>query len=172
MQSVNIRKVRIYFYCEKIIKIITAGKFLNIYQILNFMSMYLVLKKLNPRESKKIHLTAEGDKESISWSSHRGTAEANLTRNHEVAGSIPASLSRSWIRCCHELWCRSQMQLGSGVAVAVVQMCGYSSDSTPSLGTSLCHKCVALKRFKKKEKKNLFLELFGNSCWICYYFEK
>ena len=24
-----------------------------------------------------------------SWSSHRGTVEMNLTRNHEVAGSIP-----------------------------------------------------------------------------------
>ena len=30
-----------------------------------------------------------------------------------------ASLSGSRIRCCHELWCRSQTQLGSGVAVAV-----------------------------------------------------
>ena len=44
----------------------------------------------------------------------------NPTRNHEVAGSIP-SLAQ-WVKdlCCHELWCRSQMQLGSGVAVAVV----------------------------------------------------
>ena len=31
-----------------------------------------------------------------------------------------ASLSGSRIRCCHELWCRSQTQLGSGLAVAVV----------------------------------------------------
>ena len=44
----------------------------------------------------------------------------NLTSIHGDAGSIPASLSglRIW-RCC-ELWCRSQAQLGSGVAVAVV----------------------------------------------------
>ena len=31
-----------------------------------------------------------------------------------------ASLSGLRIRCCHELWCRSHMRLGSGVAVAVV----------------------------------------------------
>ena len=31
-----------------------------------------------------------------------------------------ASLSGLRIRCCHELWCRLQMQLGSWVAVAVV----------------------------------------------------
>ena len=48
------------------------------------------------------------------------------------------------------------MQLGSGVAVAVVYAGSYSSDSTPSLGTSICHRCspkaagVALKRQKKK----------------------
>ena len=32
-----------------------------------------------------------------------------------------APLSGSRIRCCHELWCRSQMRLGSGVAVAVAR---------------------------------------------------
>ena len=31
------------------------------------------------------------------------------------------------------------MQLGSGVAVAVTEAGSYSSDSTPSLGTSVCH---------------------------------
>ena len=48
--------------------------------------------------------------------------------------------SVSELRIWRELWCRSQTQLGSGVAVAVVQAGGYSSDSTPSLGTSVCHK--------------------------------
>ena len=52
-----------------------------------------------------------------------------------------ASLIGLRIRHCHELWCRSQTQLKSGVAVAVVQAGSCSSNSTPSLGTSRCPKC-------------------------------
>ena len=37
------------------------------------------------------------------------------------------------------------MWLGSGIAVAVVLVSNYSSDSTPSLGTSICPGC-GLKR--------------------------
>ena len=61
------------------------------------------------------------------------------------------SLSRLRIQCCHELWCRSQTQLRFGVAVAVVWAGGYSSDSTPRPGVSICHGC-SLKRQKKKPK--------------------
>ena len=43
------------------------------------------------------------------------------------------------------------MQLGSGIAVAVARASDCSSDSTPSLGTSMCHG-VALKKTKRKEK--------------------
>jgi len=52
----------------------------------------------------------------------------------------PASLSRlrMWHWC--ELGCRSQTWLRSGVAVAVVLAGGCSSDSTPSLGTSIYYK--------------------------------
>ena len=42
-----------------------------------------------------------------------------------------ASLSGLRIPCCYELWCRSQMWLRSGVAVAGVQASAYISDSTP-----------------------------------------
>ena len=52
-------------------------------------------------------------------SSHDGTAETNLTRNHEVAGSILASLSGLRTQHCCELWYRSQARLGAGIAVAV-----------------------------------------------------
>ena len=38
-----------------------------------------------------------------------------------------ALLSGLRIRCCCELWCRSQTQLGSSVAVAVVWADRYSS---------------------------------------------
>ena len=50
-------------------------------------------------------------------------------------GSL-TSLSGLRIQHCPELWCRLQMQLGSSVAVAVVQAGSYNSDWTPSLGTS------------------------------------
>ena len=42
--------------------------------------------------------------------------------------------------CC-ELWCSLQTQPGSGIAVTVAWAGGYSSDLTPSLGTSICHGC-------------------------------
>ena len=44
----------------------------------------------------------------------------NPTRNHKFAGSIPGPLRGLRIRHCRELWCRLQMRLRSGVAVAVV----------------------------------------------------
>ena len=61
-----------------------------------------------------------------------------------------ASLSRLRIRHFCELWCKSKMQLRFHVAVAVVQAGSYSSNSTPSLGTS-CLGCAPKKT--KKEKK-------------------
>ena len=54
------------------------------------------------------------------FTSHHGAVETNLIRNHEVVGLIPALPSGLRIRCCHEPWCKLQMQLGSGIAVAVV----------------------------------------------------
>ena len=56
---------------------------------------------------------------------------------------------RIWL-CC-ELWCRLQMWLGSGIAV--VQAGSYSSEQTPSLGTSMCHGCIPKKTKDKKKKK-------------------
>ena len=55
----------------------------------------------------------------------------NLTKNREVSGLIPGLGQWLRIRRCRELQCRSQMRLGSHVAVAVVQAGGYSSDQTP-----------------------------------------
>lgn len=68
---------------------------------------------------------------------------------HEDAGSL--SGLRIWH--CRELWCRSQTQLGPGVAVAVVKVGSYSSNLTPSLGTSICHRCGLKKQTNKKKRK-------------------
>ena len=63
-----------------------------------------------------------------------------------------ASLGGLRIQCCRELWCRSQTWLSSGVAMVVVQAGSCSSDSSPSLGTSIATG-VALKRQKNKTKQ-------------------
>ena len=63
-----------------------------------------------------------------------------------------ASLSGLRIWHCCGLLCRLQMRLRSGIAVVVTWAGGYSSNWTPSLGTS-CAVGVALK--SKKKKKNL-----------------
>ena len=76
-------------------------------------------------------------------------------------GSL-ALLSGLRIQCCCELWSRSQKQLGSRVALAVAQASDYSSDWTPSLGTSIYHgqghKKTERPPQKKKKKRPL------NSC--------
>ena len=66
-----------------------------------------------------------------------------------------ALLSGLKIQHCHELWCRMQMCLGSGVAVAAVYASSSSSDSTPSLGTPICCRYGPKKEKKKKKKKIL-----------------
>jgi len=55
------------------------------------------------------------------------------------------------------------MQLGSGIAVAVVS--GYSSDLTPSLGNSIClgHSPKKTKKKKKKKKKKNLSHGIGTS---------
>ena len=60
----------------------------------------------------------------------------NPTSIHGDVGSIPglAITSRLRIWHCHELWCRSQTRQGCGRGW---QLQSYSSDSTPSLGTSI-----------------------------------
>ena len=65
-----------------------------------------------------------------------------------------ASLSglRIW-RCC-ELCCKLQTWLGSRIAVAVVWAGTYRSDSTPSLGTSMCQECRPEKQ-KQRQKQTL-----------------
>ena len=53
-------------------------------------------------------------------SSHRGAGEMNLTSIHEDSVQSLALLSGLRIWYFRELWCRSQTELRSGVAVAMV----------------------------------------------------
>ena len=71
----------------------------------------------------------------------------NQANDHEVGGSIPCLR----IQRCPELWCRSHMRLKSHIAVAEAQADSYSSDSTPSLGISICHGCGP-KKIKDQKK--------------------
>ena len=71
-----------------------------------------------------------------------------------------ASLSRLRIWHGHELWCRSQMQLGSGIAVAVAWASGYSP--IRPLACKLPYAVgVAPKRQKnyKKRKRKITLQI-------------
>ena len=79
-----------------------------------------------------------------------------------------ASLSGLRIRHCHELWGRSQTWLGSGVAVAVAQAGGYSSYSTPSLGTSICHRCSPKKQKKKEEEEQCSFPVLQVVMMTCF----
>ena len=79
-----------------------------------------------------------------------GSAVMNPTRIREDTGSNPGLAQWVRIRRCRDPWYRSQTWLRSRVAVAVVWTGNCSSDSTPSLRTSMCHKCGP-----KKTKRNL-----------------
>ena len=69
------------------------------------------------------------------------------------AQSLP-SLSGLRIGHCCELRCKSQTHLGSCVSVAVAQAGSCSSDSTPSLGTSVCCGGGPKKQNKQTKKEN------------------
>ena len=82
----------------------------------------------------------------------RGIQGADTRLEAEMAVGLEVK-----IQCCHTLWRRSQMRLGSRVTVAVVWADSRSSDSIPSLGTYV--RGAALKRKKKKKKAYWYLDI-------------
>ena len=82
-------------------------------------------------------------------SSHHGSAVTAQLESMRTQIQFLALLGglRIWHSC--ELWYRSQMQLRSCIAVAVVWVSSCSSDSVPSLGTSMSW----VQPLKKKKRK-------------------
>ena len=78
-----------------------------------------------------------------------------MAQQKQIQLGAMASLSGLRIQHCPELKCRSQMQLGSGVAVAVAGSC--SSNLTPSLATSIWRGYSPKKQKKKKINSMLCL---------------
>ena len=91
-------------------------------------------------------------------SSHCGSAESNPTSMSMWIQSL-ALISGLRIQLCHELWYRLQIWLRSCVAMAVAQLSWCSSDSTPSLGNSICCGCSPKKK-KEKKKEEIFYKPF------------
>jgi len=52
---------------------------------------------VNCRESQKV-ISAIKKKKKKGGSSHRGAVKTNLTRNHEVVGSIPGLAQLKWVK--------------------------------------------------------------------------
>ena len=86
------------------------------------------------------------------WSSYCGEAETNLTSIHEDASLIPGLTQ--WVVDPALPRCRSHTWLRSHVAVAVAQAGSCSSNSTPSLGTSICCRYDHKKQKKRRRKPN------------------
>ena len=63
----------------------------------------------------------------------------------------PGCRLRIWY--CHELQCRLQTRLASYIAEAVVYASSCSSNSTPSLGTSICCQYTPKKQNKTKQNQ-------------------
>ena len=77
-----------------------------------------------------------------------------------------AFLSRLRIQGCHVLWSKLQTLLRSDIVVAVVQAGNYSSNSTPSLGTSTCHGYSPKKKQKRKKEKENLIFAYTYTCLL------
>ena len=121
--------------------------FKNEGEIKTLSDKWKLIEFLTNRSSRNIQLQ---QKENNTGSSLHGSAEVNLTSIHKDAGSIPALAQWVRERCC-ELWCRSQMQLRCGIAVAVAQASCYIF--IQHLAWEPPYAAGAALKTKKKKKK-------------------
>ena len=109
------------------ISLVKYLKLINIIYHMNRLQKYYLVQKKNQKLIFRI--------------SCGGAAEMSLTRNHEVSSSIPRRAQ----------WVKDLVLLRAVVAMEEAGSC--SSDWTPSLGTSICHRCSPKKQ---KQKKKIF----------------
>ena len=110
------------------------------------------------KQIKNLELLEFNDKKFVFGSSHCGSVVINRLVSMRTWVWFLALISGLRIQCCHELWYRLQIWLGSYITVAVAQAGSCSYDSTPSLRTSMCHRCGPKKK-KRRPKKILSLYL-------------
>ena len=124
---------------------------------------YSLLGWLQSRRQKTTRVIKKAENLGVS---PYGSVETNPTSIHKVAGLIPGPpLSGLRIQRCGETWCRSWNWLGSGTAVAVAQAGSFSSDSTPSLGSSICRRCGPKKQKKKKGEFSILVYCWWELKW-------
>ena len=73
-----------------------------------------------------------------------------------------ASLRGERIRRGRDLWCGSQVRLGSPVALAVLEAGSSGPDPPPSLGTSICHVGSPQKTEDKGQKTHTHKSLLAS----------
>ena len=95
---------------------------------------------------------------------HCGSVVRNPTNIHEDAVQSLVTFSGLRMRCCCELWHRSQTWLRSGIALTVAQASSYSSDSTNCLENSICCGCGPKKTKKKKKRKREITNNLSPTC--------
>ena len=79
---------------------------------------------------------------------------AHSTTLHEDAGEIPGLTQRVRDQAMLQLWRRLAMWLSFAIAVSVAQAGSCGSNSTPSLGTSICHRCGPIKNKQSNNNNN------------------